>query len=530
MKNKFISVLSLAAVVCMLGGCAEKAGQTSVNVVDMGGISAEYTSSAVDSTQAGSFSMPENSQSGGASTSSSSRPQVDVVIPQSSSKTTSEEHPTEPSAPEHSSSSSTVSSSITESKPPVTSSSTSSSSSQSSPVSSSSAGSSTSSASSNSSSSEPQPVPAAPGVSVGTNSYKALNYSEVKGIWISYIELAGLVSSSESSFRSSIGSVYDNCAAIGINTVFVHVRSHSDAYYDSDYFPRTKYLDGSYDPLPIMIEEAHKRGLSFQAWINPLRGCSLGDINREKGYPIYDWAGGGTRLVEVNGCYYLNPAYNEVIELISKGAAEIVAKYDVDGVHIDDYFYPTTEKWFDNEAYQASPYYSLSAFRLANCDKLVSSLYSAVKSANSTAIFGVSPQGNYQNNYVYMYADVEKWCTQSGYLDYIMPQIYFGFKNAAQPFSDVVRQWDNIAAKGNVPLIVGLAPSKIGTEDGWGGTDGRYEWINDKYILKRQFIESTEAKSYGGICLYSYNSIFNASSDIKDQVNEEISALKSAMN
>ena len=539
MKNKFITVLSLALAVCMLGGCTEKAEQSNVNVVDMGGISTEVNSSAANSSQAGSFSASKSSSTSTASQSTStgsSKPQASVVIPQSSSETPiviPTDTPDVPSyepqpEPEYSSSSTVESSSSTESDPPVSSSSSSSveSSSQSTPVSSSSE----ESSSSSTPEPQPEPEPVIPNTPVGSNSYRALNYSEVKGIWISYIELAGLSSNSESSFRSSIGSVYDNCVALGINTVFVHARSHSDAYYESDYFPRTKYLGGTYDPLTVMIDEAHKRGLSFQAWINPLRGCAVSDIGREKGYPIYNWAGGETRLVEVNGYYYLNPAYDEVIELISKGAAEIIAKYDVDGLHIDDYFYPTTEKWFDNEAYQASPYNSLSDFRFANCDKLVSSLYRAVKSANSTAIFGVSPQGNYQNNYYYMYADVEKWCSQSGYLDYIMPQIYFGFKNESQPFSDVLRQWDNIASKGNVPLIVGIAPYRLGTEDGWGGTNGRYEWINDKNILKRQFIESTEAMSYGGICLYSYNSVFNPSSDVKDQVDDEISALKSAMN
>lgn len=348
-------------------------------------------------------------------------------------------------------------------------------------------------------------------------------------MWISYIELAGLSSGSESAFRSAVGKVYDNCVSLGINTVFVHVRSHGDAYYYSGLFPRTKYIGGGYDPLPIMIEEAHDRGLSFQAWINPLRGCSVSDIGRENGYPMYDWAGDDTRLVEVNGYYYLNPAYSEVIELIAGGAEEIVAKYDVDGLHIDDYFYPTTEKWFDKKAFEESSYSDLDDFRFANCDRLVSSLYSAVKSANSTAIFGVSPQGNYYNNYYYMYADVEKWCTHSGYLDYIMPQIYFGFKNKAQPYVKVLEHWDNVASSGGTKLIVGLAPSKIGQTDGWGGNEGRREWIDDKEILKRQILEAFEQKSYGGICLYSYNSLFNPSSDVSGLVKDELNALKTVL-
>lgn len=490
MKKKSLVTLSLLTAACLLGGCAERGGELSVDVVDVRGKSAVYSvSSTAGSGQAVGFSAPEitgepdfsSSASGGATpviVGTQTPVQTPVVPPVSSSSTT-----VEPELPEE-----------PVEDPP-----------------------------------EEDDPPEIPDVNIGYNSYSALNYSEVKGIWISYLELDGLASGSASSFRSSIGAVYDNCVDLGINTVYVHVRSHGDAYYDSDLFPRTKYLGGSYDPLPIMIDEAHERGLSFQAWINPMRGCSTSDIGREAGYPLYSWAGGEKRLVSVNGYYYLNPAYDDVIELIAKGAAEIVANYDVDGIHIDDYFYPTTETWFDNAAYQASPYTSLSDFRFANCDRLVSALYKAVKNANSSALFGVSPQGNYDNNYYYMYADVKKWCTNSGYLDYIMPQIYFGFSNENQPFETVLTKWDNIAKSGGVPLIVGIGPYRIGEEDGWAGS-GRYEWQTDKKILARQVNSSQEAAAYGGICLYSYNSLFRPSSSVKSQVEDELSALKSALN
>lgn len=348
-------------------------------------------------------------------------------------------------------------------------------------------------------------------------------------MWISYLDIMNMSSGTESAFRSEISEAYDNCAALGINTVYVHVRSHGDAYYNSDYFPRTKYMSGSYDPLPIMIEEAHKRNLSFQAWINPLRMCSAADIGRESGYPIYDWAGSERQLVKVGSYYYLNPAYSEVIDLIMKSAAEIVANYDVDGLHIDDYFYPTTDSSFDAEAFGNSGFDYLSDFRRANCDKLVSALYSIVKMANSSAVFGVSCQGNMSNNYNQMYADVEKWCKSSGYIDYIMPQIYFGFDNSSQPFADCVRNWNNLAAKGNIPLIVGLTAAKFGAEDQWAGS-GRDEWITDRAILKRQFLESFEQTSYGGICLFRYRCVFEPESGVRSQVEQEISDLKSVMN
>lgn len=493
MKKKSLVMLSLMTAACLLGGCAEGAGKLSVDVVDVRGKSAEYhVSSTADSGQAVGFPMPEIKPVTSSSSTSEitptvvspqtpQTPTVTPAVPVSSTTTTTTtvpqipEEPEEPNEPE-----------------------------------------------------EPE-LPDIPDVNVGTNNYTALNYSEVKGIWISFLELNGMASGTERSFRQSIGEVYDNCVDLGINTVYVHVRSHGDAYYDSELFPRTKYLGGTYDPLPIMIDEAHERGLSFQAWINPMRGCATSDIGRESGYPLYNWAGNETKLVTVNGYYYLNPAYDDTIELIAKGAAEIVANYDVDGIHIDDYFYPTTEKWFDNAAYQASSYTSLDDFRFANCDRLVSALYKAVKDANSTALFGVSPQGNYDNNYYYMYADVKKWCTNSGYLDYIMPQIYFGFDNANQPFETCLAKWDNIAKLGGTPLIVGLGPYRIGDEDSWAGS-GRYEWQTDKKIIARQVESSEEAYSYGGICLYSYNSLFKPSSSVKSQVEAELAALKTALN
>ena len=356
-----------------------------------------------------------------------------------------------------------------------------------------------------------------------------MNYSEVKGVWISYLDIMEMPSASASAFRDAIGRIYDNCAELGLNTVYVHARSHGDAYYSSDLFPHTKYLSGNFDALEIMIDEAHKRNLSFQAWINPLRGCTVKDASRQNGYRFGDWIGGGTRVVEVSGTYYLNPAYDEVIEYIAEGAREIVANYDVDGLHIDDYFYPTTDASFDSAAFKNSGYKTLSDFRFANCDKLVKSLYSTVKSANTSAVFGVSVQGSLPNNYNNMYADVKKWCAQSGYTDYIMPQIYFGFDNSTEPFAECIKTWDNIAASGSIPLIVGITASKIGNVDNWAG-QGKNEWITDENILMRQFLECCEQTQYGGISLFRYGCIFSPESSVKEQVDKEISSLKAVLN
>lgn len=378
--------------------------------------------------------------------------------------------------------------------------------------------------------------PATPSYSYGTNSYQAVNYSEVKGIWISYIELAELMQGqSESAFRSNIASVFDNCTDLGINTVYVHVRSHSDAYYKSKLFPWSKYITGTlgmdpgYDPLLVMLQEAHKRSLSFQAWINPLRACSASQIYNYGSYPVYTFATGtgmaGKYAVDVNGTYYLNPAYEQVTELIAAGASEILENYNVDGLHIDDYFYPTTDASFDSSAFSASGKASLSDFRFANCDRMVSELYSAVKKTNPTAIFSVSVQGRVDNNYNQLYADVRKWCTTKGYLDVIIPQIYYGFENSAAPYKDTLDEWEALAVKGGIPLITGLSVSKVGCEDAWAGS-GKYEWINNSDIISRQYAAARKCRSYGGFALYSYRSIFSPDKSVSAAVSKEIKALK----
>lgn len=374
-----------------------------------------------------------------------------------------------------------------------------------------------------------------PSDNLPVNNYSALNYSEVKGVWISYFELYPILTGkSKSQFASGIGAYYDNCLSLGINTVFVHVRPYGDAMYKSDYFPWSKYCTGyigenpGFDPLEVMISEAHSRGISFHAWINPLRCYQQDDAPYvSDSYLTKQWYNNndGDYIVKVNSYWWLNPAYTEVTDLIALGVAEIVSKYDVDGIHIDDYFYPTTDSSFDSIAYNASSYNDLSQFRLDNCSRMVADMYSAVKSHNPTALFGVSAQGNVNNNETQLFADVVRWSKEDGFVDYMAPQIYYGFENSGQPFAEVVEQWDEMLKGTGRPLIPGLAVYKIGNEDTWAGS-GSQEWITDKEIIKRQIEKSRTASNYGGVILYSYQFIFEPDISTKQAVNNEIAAFK----
>ncbi len=361
-------------------------------------------------------------------------------------------------------------------------------------------------------------APSKPSGTYAKNSYQAVNYAEMKGVWISYLEISALLrGKNESEFRQAVSVIYDNCASLGLNTVFVHARSFGDAFYFSDLFPFTKHISGTigvrtdYDPYPILIDEAHKRGISFHAWINPLRLCGTDDLKAVSSeLLIKKWYGdaalNGNYLVNVGGTWYLNPAYPEAVRLVGDGVREIVSRYDVDGVHIDDYFYPTTDVSFDSAAYAASDASSLSAFRIGNCSTLVREIYTAVHECSDSAVFGASTQGSMSNNLNQLYADAEAWC-KGGYVDYFAPQIYYGFENSAQPFKRCTDEWNTLVDGTKTKLCIGLAVYKIGAEDQWAGA-GKYEWQNTDTMLKRQIEYAKSCKNYAGVALYSYNYLF----------------------
>lgn len=371
-----------------------------------------------------------------------------------------------------------------------------------------------------------------PAASYGSRNYKALNFREQKGFWITYLEYMSILKNkSESSFAKSVGEYFDNISALGFNTVYVQVRAFGDAYYDSELFPAGEQYNGTigsgsgFDALEIMVKAAHERGLSVHAWVNPMRLMTSAQIeNISDKYQIKNWYDNknGTYIVKSGDRWYLNPAYDEVTELIADGISEIVSGYDVDGVQIDDYFYPTAAADFDKAAYSASgTALSLSDWRLENVNKLVKKLYKAVHSANSTAVFGISPQGSVENDYK-AFADVRTWCSQSGYCDYILPQVYFGFENATLPYADVISEWSGMVKNSNVKLVIGLAAYKIGVTDNYAGAKGKNEWTENNDIISRQMKLAETLGNYGGVALYRYESVFAPASDVSKAVSKEL--------
>lgn len=365
----------------------------------------------------------------------------------------------------------------------------------------------------------------------GTRNYTAINYSVQKAVWFAYLDIdAMLAGSNVESFTASIREAFYDVYAMGCNTVYVHVRAFGDAYYYSDLYPFAASYSGTlgiapdFDPLQIMIDEAHKLGLSFHAWINPMRTANekrYGEMS--SWYPLKQWhdssSANGTYIVydEDSGYYWLSPAYSAARELICMGIAEICTRYDVDGIHIDDYFYPTTDESFDKLAFSVSGADDLAQWRRDTVSVLVADIYKTVKKCNPTVLFGVSPQGNLSNNKNKLYADVERWCSSYGYLDYIVPQIYYGYKDKL-PFDDTALQWQSIVTNPNVKLVCGIAAYKVGSNSEWKSGD----------ILSRQTEYINSLKGYSGCAYYRHGTMFNAGTDdkyIKEELKKLITSL-----
>lgn len=289
-----------------------------------------------------------------------------------------------------------------------------------------------------------------------------VNYEKIKGVWISYLEYGWLMTEkSEEEFRNNIIKVFDNLKSKDINTAIIQVRSHSDSYYKSEYYPWSKYVTGvvakepTYDPLKIMIEEAHAKNISVHAWINPYRVMT--DTQMEQipdNYLIKQWYQNPNYMIKHNNYWYLNPSNEEVQNLIVSGVDEICTNYDIDGIQIDDYFYVAPPSKFNCDATTAQN----------STTSLVKKIYDKIKSIDSNILFGVSPAGNYTDkpkSDTTQYTQLELWCTNDGYIDYVAPQVYWSADDDIAPFQTILDKWKNLCQNNKVDLVIGLAGYKF---------------------------------------------------------------------
>ena len=171
---------------------------------------------------------------------------------------------------------------------------------------------------------------------------------------------------------------------------------------------------------------------------------------------------------------------------------------------------------------------SLGDWRRDNVDQLVREVYSTIKSIDSSVRFGISPQGNTSINYSEQYIDVEEWLSNPGYVDYICPQVYYGFENDTCPFAATVAEWNSLIRRNDIDLYIGISVSKIGLVDQWAGS-GKNEWVENDDMLVRMVSEARKSSHYSGFCMYSYRSLYAPAAAVADQVEQEKEALSELM-
>lgn len=361
---------------------------------------------------------------------------------------------------------------------------------------------------------------------------------EMRGIWVAVVNNIDWPSSpglSVESIEREARTIVTRAKQMGLNTIFLQVRPSSDVIYPSKYEPLTSYLIGSnnnlpedFDALQYWIDITHQNGLELHAWINPFR------VTPKPDFPTADNHISKTHeewTITYADKQYLNPGLPEARAYILDIISEIVEKYDIDGIHFDDYFYPYPVKGelFDDAksfAENNPMQLSLADWRRKNVSTVIDSVSSVIKSIRPYVKFGVSPFGVWRNksdddrgsdtragitDYDILYADILDWA-DNGWLDYVAPQIYWESGNKAADFDKLAEWWAN-ACNGKAHVYIGHAVFKI---NAYGKP-----WEN-KNEMPSQITKVRQHNDLSGSIFFSYRQFNRNILGLEDVLREEI--------
>lgn len=349
---------------------------------------------------------------------------------------------------------------------------------------------------------------------------------ELRGVFVSYIEINEyLKNKDEISSKIKIEEMITNIKSLKLNTIILQVRPSLDSIYFSNIFPLSTYLTDNnyypYDVLDYFLKEAHKNNIKIYAWINPYRIRTTGNVNDiSPNSPVYNKR--YTDLVYEGSGLFLNPSKKETNNLILEGIKEVL-EYDVDGILFDDYFYPSDDIDINdyNNYLKENSFLSLKDYHLQVVNNMLYEVHNLCKEKNVP--FGISPEGNIENNYEKNYADVLTWLKSNKYVDFIMPQLYYGFENSSKPFINTSTEW-NKYINNEIPLYIALAVYKSNKIDLYAA-QGEKEWLNNHDIIKKEIAYSRELSNYKGFVLYRYDNVF-----IDEHSKEEVKNLELLLN
>lgn len=333
-----------------------------------------------------------------------------------------------------------------------------------------------------------------------------------RAVWVSYLEWQQVDFSTPETFSGDIAVILDNIRNLGATVVLAQVRPFGDALYPSSYYPFSHLCTGQqgrdpgYDPLALLVQAAHDRGLALEAWVNPYRiqtglTPALCDASPAKLHP--DWV----KYTDTGA--YLDPANTAVRQYIADAVGELCANYDVDGIHFDDYFYPTTDPAFDAADYEASgTALTRDDWRRENVNALVELCHATARRYGVR--FGVAPVGDPEQNYALQYSDAARWLRQ-GTVDYLMPQLYWGQEyvkdgDTSHSLARLAGAWAALPRAAGVRLYAGLGAYRISAGD---GSDAGSEWVSGRALADQ--LNLLDRLGVQGAGLYRYASLFDAS-------------------
>lgn len=374
---------------------------------------------------------------------------------------------------------------------------------------------------------------------VGASSVRAQPLQEFRGVWIATVNnidwpTRGTIQPAlqKEQFIRLLDMHYRN----GMNAVVVQIRPAADAFYPSPYEPWSEWLTGKqgtpprpfYDPLAFMIEETHKRGMEFHAWLNPYRAVfslktsTIAPTHVTKVHP--EW------FLNYGEKKYFDPGNQEAQAFVVGIVKDIVTRYDVDAIHFDDYFYPYTlpgKSFPDQKSFSRySNGMSLEDWRRSNVDSIIVHLGQTIRAVKPTCRFGISPFGVWRNqerdpagsatragqtNYDDLYADILLWL-KNGWIDYVAPQLYWEFGHPNAPFETLLDWWSkNTYGK---HCYIGLGIYRAGLNAAW----------KDSTLLPRQIRALRTKSSIQGMIFFSSNSFDNNPNGWNDSLRNDLYA------
>lgn len=382
----------------------------------------------------------------------------------------------------------------------------------------------------------------------------------VRGVWVSTVANIDVPKGlPENEYKEYLTKMIENIASYNINTIIFQVRPNNDAFYPSKLNPWSRYITGEegkdpgFDVLKYVIEEAKRHDIKVHAWMNPYRvsQASLDQLNMTKEeylatlapnnfarlHPEHTILDGANKII-------LSPSHPEVIDFVTKTIMEVVDNYDVEGVHIDDYFYPYAKIPEEREQedylkYRLDETQCLDDFRRMNVNKMIKSIHDALKNSfsknNKKVLFGISPFAIYRTNsaileggwekgsynaagalqcYSELYSDVYLWMKEN-WIDYVVPQVYFPFERKDVTYHDLTKWWSDICNETHTILYIGMGLYQMGSNEVWQNPNE----------IENQLRFNCNFNNVAGTIFFTYHDLVKGQNEIKDEALDTIKKL-----